>query len=769
MPKNLVIVESPTKTKTLKKFLGSGYDVEATMGHIIDLPGSRLGVDVEHDFRPEYEQIEGKEKVIKALKDAAKKADIIYLAPDPDREGEAIAWHVASILKGTKAKLRRATFNEITKSAVSEALKNAGDIDKNKVDAQQARRVLDRLVGYQISPFLWKTVCRGLSAGRVQSVALRLVCEREAEIRAFVPQEYWTIDVDLFKKGDKAKTTFTAAVSERDGEKLDILEGTTAAKIESELRDADYFVAGVKTTDRKRQPYPPYVTSTLQQDAAARVRFSPKKTMSVAQGLYEGVEIGDKGPVGLITYMRTDSTRVADEAQTAARELILAEFGDKYCPEKPPVYTSKKRTQDAHEAIRPTYFDLPPAKIKKSLTPDQFKLYSLIWNRFVASQMAPAEIERTSVEITAKVADPKSKKGISYTLKAGAEKVVFPGFLKIYEDVAEENGNGNGDAKKAGALPTLAANDPLVMVDVKPEQHWTKPPARYSEASLVKELEANGIGRPSTYAQIISTIIQRNYVKLEERRLYTTDLGETVNSILVDAFSELFNVEFTAEMELELDRIEEGTESWTEIMHAFYGPLSGSLEHASERIDDIKQSHRQTLPDPCPECGSQLIVRWSRTGKFVACSAYPKCRYTSDAGKRDALPTEATDQVCEKCGAPMVIKTGRFGRFMACSAYPGCKNTKAIPTGVKCPEDGCDGDLVPRRTRFGRTFYSCSNYPECKYAVWNRPVPQPCPQCGSKFMLAKSTKAKGEHTECPVCKHVILAEAKTEQPEPVEV
>ncbi|HWO57159.1 MAG TPA: type I DNA topoisomerase [bacterium] len=768
MAKNLVIVESPTKTKTLKKFLGANYDVAATMGHIVDLPSSRLGVDVENDFRPEYEQIEGKEKVIKTLKEAAKKADVIYLAPDPDREGEAIAWHVAGILKGSKAKLRRATFNEITKSAVIEALKNAGSIDQNKVDAQQARRVLDRLVGYQISPFLWKTVCRGLSAGRVQSVALRLVCEREAEIRAFVPQEYWSIGVELYKKGDKAKASFTAVVAERDGEKLDILEGATARRIEAELREADYSVAAVKTTDRKRQPYPPYVTSTLQQDAAARIRFSPKKTMSVAQALYEGVEVGDKGAVGLITYMRTDSTRVAQEAQQAAREFIVSEYGKDYCPETPPVYTSKKRTQDAHEAIRPTYFDLPPATVKKYLSADQLKLYTLIWNRFVASQMAPAEIERTSVDITAAVADPKSKKGHRYTLKTGAEKVVFPGFLKVYEDVAEENGNGNGNGKKVVALPKLAEHDPLVMVDVLPEQHWTKPPARYTEASLVKELEANGIGRPSTYAQIISTILARNYVKLEERRLYPTGLGETVNAILVDAFPEMFNVEFTAEMELELDRIEEGTETWTEIMHAFYGPLSGSLAHASERVAEIKQSHREVLPDPCPECGSQLIVRWSRSGKFIACSAYPKCRYTSDPDRKEAAAAEPTDQVCEKCGAPMVIKSGRFGRFLACSAYPTCKNTKPIPTGVKCPEDGCNGELVPRRTRFGRPFYSCSNYPNCKYAVWDRPVPRECPQCHSPFMLAKSTKAKGEHFLCPVCKHVVMAETAVEQPEPVE-
>jgi DNA topoisomerase-1 len=763
MAKNLVIVESPTKTKTLAKFLGKGYSVEATMGHLVDLPESRLGVDVEDDFKPEYVKIEGKEKIIKNLVAEAKKAEVVYLAPDPDREGEAIAWHVAGLLKGTKAKLRRATFNEITKSAVLEGLKEATQIDQKKVDAQQARRVLDRLVGYQISPFLWKTVCRGLSAGRVQSVALRLICEREAEVRAFVPQEYWSIDVELHKKSDKKKTTFLAAVSERDGEKLDILDGETAHKIEADLRDASYAVASVTTTERRRQPQPPYITSTLQQDAAARVRFSPKKTMSVAQALYEGVDLGDKGSVGLITYMRTDSVRVANEAQVAARELILSEYGKPYCPETPPAYSSKKRTQDAHEAIRPTYFDMTPAKVKRYLSPDQLKLYTLIWNRFLASQMTPAQIERTSIEITAQFTNKKSVKH-SYTLKAGAERIVFPGFLKVYGDVKLEDENG----EKLEALPELEKNDALLCDDVKPEQHWTKPPARYSEATLVKELEANGIGRPSTYAQIISTIISRNYVRLEERRLHPSELGETVNRILVDAFPELFNVEFTAEMELELDRIEEGSETWTEIMHAFYGPLSGSLAHASERIAEIKQSQRETLPDPCPECGSELIVRWSRTGKFVACSAYPKCRYTSDMKKDGAAEPETTDQTCDKCGSPMVIKSGRFGRFLACSGYPECKNTKPIPTGVKCPESGCTGELVPRRTRTGRTFYSCSRYPKCKYAVWDRPVPRECPQCGAPFMLSKMTKARGEHLLCPACKNVVQSETAAEPAEPVE-
>ncbi|MBI3872612.1 MAG: type I DNA topoisomerase [candidate division Zixibacteria bacterium] len=761
MAKQLVIVESPTKTKTLQRFLGNGYAVAATMGHLVDLPSRKLGVDIENDFQPEYVNIEGKDKFVKKLIDEAKKAEIIYLAPDPDREGEAIAWHVARLLKGTKAKIKRASFNEITKSAVTEGLKKASTIDMDKVNAQQARRVLDRLVGYKISPFLWKTVCRGLSAGRVQSVALRLVCEREAEITAFVPQEYWTIDVDLYKKADRKKSLFTAAVAERDGEKIEIQNEESARRIESDLRQASFTVASVKTQDRRRQPLPPYATSTLQQDAAARVRFSPKKTMSVAQDLYEGVELGDKGSVGLITYMRTDSTRVAKEAQDAARVLILKEFGEPYCPDKPPVYSSKKRTQDAHEAIRPTYFDQSPAAVKRYLSPDQFKLYTLIWNRFLASQMTPAVIERTTVDILAQIppAGSKKSKSHSYTLKAGAERVTFAGFLKVYEDVTEENGQG----EKPNALPPLAADDPLVFESVDTAQHWTKPPAHYSEATLVRELEANGIGRPSTYAQIIATILARNYVRLDQRRLAPTELGVAVNSILVDAFPELFNVEFTAEMENELDRIEEGTETWTEIMHAFYEPFSASLDFATERTAEIKASHRVTLPNPCPDCGSTLIVRFARNGKFVACSAFPKCRYTSDVGgDGGAAPAETTDQVCEKCGSPMVIKSGRFGRFLACSGYPNCKNTKAIPTGVKCPEEGCDGQLVPRRTKAGRSFYSCSRYPNCKYAVWDRPVPRECPQCGSPFLLAKTTKARGEHFQCPACKHIGLAESTVE-------
>jgi DNA topoisomerase-1 len=657
----------------------------------------------------------------------------------------------------------RASFNEITKSAVTSALEHAGEIDLHKVDAQQARRVLDRLVGYMISPFLWKTVCRGLSAGRVQSVALRLVCEREAQIRAFVPQEYWTIDVELHKQKDKKKATFIASLAEVDGDKIEIQNEEGARRLETALREADYAVAAVKTQERRRQAPAPHITSALQQDAAARLRFSPKKTMSAAQALYEGIDLGDKGSVGLITYMRTDSTRVAKEAQTAARSLIKREYGPEYCPEKAPVYVTKGRSQDAHEAIRPTYFDLPPLAVRRHLSPDQFKLYTLIWNRFLASQMSPATIERTSVDITAIAADPKAKKlpKRTYTLKAGAETITFPGFLKVYEDAPDEDANGT----KTNGLPPLVVGDPLTMVDIDTEQHWTKPPPRYSEATLVRELEANGIGRPSTYAQIIATILARNYVRLEQRRLLPTDLGETVSSILVDTFPELFNVEFTAEMETELDRIEEGSETWTEIMKAFYAPFSASLEHATSRSAAIKQSNRETLPDPCPDCGSSLIVRWSRSGKFVACSAFPKCRYTSDLGSNGAMAAEKTDQICEKCGAPMVIRTGRFGRFLACSAYPDCKNTKAIPTGVRCPEDGCGGDLVPRRTRAGRTFYSCSKYPTCKYAVWDRPVPRECPQCGSLFMLAKSTKTRGEHYACPTCKHIVPVEAPAE---PVE-
>ena len=759
MAKNLVIVESPTKTKTLAKFLGNGYSIAATMGHLIDLPAKKLGVDLDDDFRPAYVPIEGKEKIVNSLKKEAKKAETIYLCPDPDREGEAIAWHVLNLLEGVKADIKRASFNEITQSAVLDALKHAGSIDQRKVDAQQARRVLDRIVGYQVSPFLWKTVCRGLSAGRVQSVALQLVCEREAEIRAFVPQEYWTIDVDLHKKGERKKIVFTATVAEIDGDKVEIQNEKAAQSIEDDLRHSSFVVGSVKTQERRRKPLAPYITSTLQQDAAARLSMSPKRTMHLAQELYEGVELGNRGSVGLITYMRTDSTRIAKEAQDEALKLIKKSFGKEYAPETPNVYTTKRRTQDAHEAIRPTYFDLPPEGIRKNLSPSQFKLYTLIWNRFLASQMTPAVVERTSVDIKAETEPTgKKKSGRTYTLKAGAEKVLFPGFLKVYEDVAT-NGDENPQQKP---LPPLQADDPLQMVDLSSEQHWTKPPPRFSEATLVKELEANGIGRPSTYAQIIATIVARNYVRLEERRLQPTDLGETVNSILIEAFPELFNVEFTAEMETELDRIEEGTETWTEIMKAFYTPFSESLDRAGTRTAQIKESHREILDEKCPECGSALMVRWSRSGRFIACSGYPECRYTSDHGQSPGSPAEQTDEKCEKCGAPMVFKSGRYGRFLACSGYPKCKNTRSIPTGVRCPEEGCNGDLVPRRTRTGRTFYSCSNYPNCKYAVWDRPVPHQCPQCQSPFMLSKSTKAQGEHYKCPVCAHVIPAEMVSE-------
>ncbi|GAB4319320.1 MAG: type I DNA topoisomerase [Candidatus Zixiibacteriota bacterium] len=760
MPHQLVIVESPTKTKTLQKFLGNGYDIMATRGHIRDLPTKSLGVDIDNNFEPEYVPIDSKDNVVKELKKAAKRADVIYLAPDPDREGEAIAWHVASILGKTKAKFRRASFNEITKTAVLEALENAGEIDMRKVDAQQARRVLDRIVGYKVSPFLWKTVCRGLSAGRVQSVALRLICEREEAIRAFTPQEYWTVEVTLHKQGKKKSPSFTAMVAEMDGDKIEIQNEQAARTIEADLRKAEIAVRGIKVQTKRRNPPQPYITSTLQQDAARRLYFSPKKTMTVAQRLYEGVEIGKQGSVGLITYMRTDSTRVANEAIEHARELIAREFGKEYHPNKAPAHKSKGRAQDAHEAIRPTYFDLSPDKIKKYLSGDQLKLYTLIWNRFLASQMSPAVIERTSVDIRAGVEIKKGKKTGSreYTLKTGAEKITFPGFLKIYEDAPEENGNG----KKENPLPTLEQGDALGLDDIDSQQHFTKPPARFSEASLVKELEANGIGRPSTYAQIISTIISRNYVKLEERRLFPTELGEVVNSILVDAFPDLFNVEFTAEMENELDRVEDGTDRWTDVMKTFYGSFAESLSNASSRTAEIKESHREILNEKCPECGSDLIIKWSRSGKFIACSGYPECRYTSDVGGNGNQNGQETDQECEKCGSPMVIKSGRFGQFLACSAYPKCKNTKPIPTGVKCPEERCTGELVPRRTKTGRTFYSCSRYPECKYAVWNRPVPQPCPHCGSPFMLQKSTKARGEHLQCPACGNVTDIETPAE-------
>jgi len=731
MAKNLVIVESPTKTKTLKKILGRDFNVLATKGHIMDLPKSRLGVDVENEFEPEYEVVAKRKEVINELKKAAKEADKIYLAPDPDREGEAIAHHVAQQLKLKKP--LRASFNEITKEAVKRGIAEAGKIDIHKVEAQQARRILDRLVGYQISPLLWKTVHRGLSAGRVQSVALRLVCEREEEIEKFVSKEYWSIKA-FFETAKK--DVFAAKLVKIKGENFELGSKAATDKVLSDIEKQKYAVSDQKIEERQKNPYPPYITSTLQQDASRRLGFSTSKTMTLAQRLYEGAEIGGE-TIGLITYMRTDSVRVANEAREGAAQFIQKQYGKEYLPEEPRFYKSKKGAQDAHEAIRPTYFDYPPSAVKKYLDKDLFRLYELIWNRFLASQMASAVFDALTVEVS----------GGDYLFRATSQNLKFSGFLAVYEELKDEN----GDEEEEFEIPVLKAGTPLSLNKLEPTQHFTKPPARFTEAALVRELEARGIGRPSTYASIITTIKTRHYVEIKERRLSPTDLGKTVNRILVTEFPDIFDYEFTRTMEEELDSVEDGKDDWVKVLKDFYEPFEEDLAAAKKKEKEIRKSTQEKTDEKCEKCGRPMVVRWGRHGKFLACSGYPECKSTKPLeGSEEA---QEVSEKCDKCSSPMVVKRGRYGTFLACSAYPDCKNTKALvkSTGVKCPEK-CGGELVERRSKSRRIFYSCSKYPKCKFATWDRPVPTACPKGDSTYMLAKVTKTKGEYLLCPVCK-----------------
>ncbi|MEW5994341.1 MAG: type I DNA topoisomerase, partial [Candidatus Zixiibacteriota bacterium] len=750
-----VIVESPTKCRTLTRYLGKDYDVVATVGHIRDLPKSRLGIDVKNKFAPEYEVLKGKEKVITQLQKAARKARAVYLAPDPDREGEAIAWHVAGSLgRGTKAQIRRITFNEITKPAVLQAITEPRDIDMNLVNAQQARRVLDRLVGYTVSPILWKTVAGNLSAGRVQSVALRLVCEREAEVTAFEPQEYWQIAALL---ETEKKEQFSARLYKIDGRsvvkptdlngnKVTVTTKQEADNILSELEKAQWCVAEIKQSQKMRRPSAPFITSTLQQEAAKVYRFSPKQTMRLAQQLYEGIDINKEGPTGLITYMRTDSTRISSQAMKAVRGYIEKNFGSNYLPPKPVQYGKAKGAQDAHEAIRPTDMNLPPEKVKKHLNPRQFKIYSLIWNRFVASQMKPARFDVLTVDISAD----------RFLFRATAQKMRFDGFLKLYHEEREPDENGNGE-NGVERLPDLKEKEPLNLVELKPNQSFTKPPPRYSEAMLVKRLEADGIGRPSTYATIISTLKDRKYVELLERKLAPTELGIAVNGILVEHLPEVFNVKFTANMEKELDLIEDGTDDWVKVVNDFYRPFMKSVGHLKDKQQQIKAALTQETDEACPNCGAAMVIKWGRNGRFLACSAFPKCKTTKPLPEEEARIQ--TDEKCDKCGAPMVVKSGRFGRFLACSDYPRCKNTKPLSLGIKCPKKGCNGDIIEKQARNRRVFYGCSNYPKCNFASWDQPVKTPCPVCDHPFMVIKSSRAKGEYLRCPQCSHEMSPES----------
>lgn len=685
--KNLVIVESPAKSKTIGKFLGKNYEVQASLGHVRDLPKSKFGVNIEDNFEPEYINIRGKGDLIKQLKKSAKKADRILLATDPDREGEAISWHLATLLGIDPKSVCRIEFNEITKDAVKKALANPRAIDTYRVDAQQARRVLDRIVGYKLSPLLWKKVRKGLSAGRVQSVAVRLICDRENEINAFEEQEYWTVTANLFKAG--SKKAFDAKMLTVDGKKIEISDEKTAMTLSDKCAAASYEVAAVKQQEKRRQSPAPFTTSTLQQEAARKLGFTSKRTMSAAQQLYEGLDLGKHGTIGLITYMRTDSTRIAAEAQTEALEYVAGRYGKEYCPDKPNVYQAKQKAQDAHEAVRPTHVAMEPDAIKGFLSADQYRLYKLIWERFLASQMKPAVFDATTVDINAVCAD---KAVIGF--RATGSIMKFAGFTKVYIEGTDEV-----ETEKENELPVLEKGDALVNKGMAPKQHFTQPPPRFTEAMLVKTLEELGIGRPSTYVPIIDTIIKRGYVKKEQKRFVPTDLGVIVVDLLREHFPDIIDVAFTAMMEEKFDSISEGNLQWKTAIAGFYEKFAAYLKEAEENIGELE------------------------------------------------IPDEETDVICEKCGRNMVIKRGRYGNFLACPGYPECKNTKAIvkEIGVKCPVCG-DGDVIEKRSRQGRTFYGCNKYPECSFVVWDRPTGEKCPKCGA-VVVAKAGK-KGKWNQC---------------------
>jgi DNA topoisomerase-1 len=730
MTKGLIVVESPTKVKTLQKFLGGDYVIKASVGHIKDLPEDELGVDLGKDFQPRYVTISGKGKVLRELKKASKEVKNIYLGPDPDREGEAIAWHIAEEIGDDDKNVYRVLFNEITKRAVLDALQHPGRLQPSKYEAQQARRILDRLVGYQISPLLWEKVRQGLSAGRVQSVAVRIICERERDIQNFVSEEYWSLTATL--RGKSSPLTFDAKLTKRGGKKVKMVNEAEALAIKKDLENIPYAVSRIVQQEKNRHPSPPFITSRLQQEAYRKLSFPAQKTMRIAQKLYEGVDLIETGTVGLITYMRTDSPRVSSEAIHQVRGWIKDRFGDPYLPSKPNVYKSRRGAQEAHEAIRPTLIDLDPEKVKASLEKDQWALYKLIWDRFVASQMASAVFLQTTVEIKADDA----------IFTAMGTVPIFQGFMALYME--GEDNRENGDQEKT--LPVLSEGEVLELLHLVPKQHFTQPPYRFSEATLIKELEEEGIGRPSTYATILSTIKEKEYVRLEKGKFFPTELGCVVNDLLVVNFPDIFDVEFTAQMEENLDKIEEGEKGWIETLKEYYQPFQKDLEMAKASMRDIK---REMIPTDavCERCGSKMVKRWGKRGYFLACSSYPKCRFTKEVEGNGENPVE-TGASCEQCGGPMVVKNGKFGRFLACSNYPTCKFTRPFDTGVRCPQEGCEGMMVERRTRKGRTFYGCSRYPDCTYALWDKPIPEKCPQCGFPFLVEKQGKG-GMTRRCP--------------------
>jgi len=762
MTKSLVIVESPAKAKTISKILGKDYTVKASIGHVRDLPRNKLGVNVRKNFEPQYEILRDKEPIVEELREAAKTADHVYLAPDPDREGEAIAWHLSELLELPAKKLHRIEFNEITKDAVLAAIKAPRQIDRRLVDAQQARRVLDRLVGYKISPLLWRKV-NGRSAGRVQSVAVRLICEREAEVDSFDAKEYWSIKAELSKP--RSKAIFTAPLSKYQGKRVIAAsdKSTTASMViesEKQAKDIvkstdgeDFKVTAVNEKTSQRSPLPPYITSTLQRDAANHLGFAVKKTMQVAQQLYEGVELGPAGPSGLITYMRTDSTRIAQQAQDEALAYIENRFGKEYCPDKPRVYTRKvKSMQDAHEAIRPTAVDRTPESIRSYLSNDQHKVYKLIWERFMASQMASAEISTRSVEITAGEA----------MFRAAASETKFAGYTIVYsrapkmtENENENNGDGGEEPESDETnLPDLSKGEALKLKSLNPAQHFTQPPPRFSEATLVKTLEELGIGRPSTYQATVATIVDRKYVEKLAKQLVPTKLGKAVNLLLVEHFGSIVDVGFTADMELKLDQIEEDKVDWHGVLKDFYLPFGETLKRAEENMNKVVILSDQK----CPECGQPMAIRSSRFGQFLGCVGYPECK-TKIALTRDGLPVpedRPSEEICKTCAAPMLIRYGRYGDYLACSVEE-CKEQRPIlkTTGVFCPRPSCEGLIVEKKSRRGKMFYGCSNYSAkgCNSAFWYPPLisggpnnSSMCPQCGS--MIVYKTLKRGDQIAC---------------------
>jgi len=743
--KGLVIVESPTKVRTIKKYLGKNYAVVATMGHIRDLPQKEFGIDIEKGFKPTYRTIAGKKKVLTTLKRAAGDIQDVFLAPDPDREGEAIAWHTAHVLKKKGRKFHRVLFHELTKAAIQKAMGSPEELDNNKFEAQQARRILDRMVGYQISPLLWRKVKSGLSAGRVQSVAVRIICEREREIQKFEPEEYWSITAHL---EGKLPPPFTAKLLRKSGEKLRIANQAEADAILKDLGRETFVIDNIVKRTKKRNPLPPFITSKLQQEAIRRLRFSAKKTMTVAQQLYEGVDLGPGEPVGLITYMRTDSTRIANEAALEALDHIRDTFGTDYAEDKPRFFKNRKKAQDAHEAIRPTSVTRTPESMKRFLNEDQLALYSLIWKRFLASQMKPALIDQNTISILAGV----------YGLNASGSTIRFKGFMALYTSADDENGKNH----KKEELPELTKGDTLKVNKVDPKQHFTQPPPRFSEASLVKELEENGIGRPSTYTAILSTIRDKGYVEWVKGYFRPSELGFIVNDLIVESFPDVVDVAFTARMENELDKIESDEIEYLEVLSNFHGSFKEALDAAAEGMLSVKGVGLSTGLE-CPECGKSLHIKMGKNGHFLACSGYPECTYSRNYTRDEkgnivpveVAPDEVTDKLCEKCGRAMVQKQGKYGSFLACSGFPECKNTKSmnadrpeLKTGVPCPEAGCNGELVQKTSKRGKIFYGCNRYPDCTFAIWDKPVPSPCPQCSAPFLLEKHTKKSGSFLTC---------------------